>query len=161
MIEVGDSLPDARFSVIGDGGPEFVQLADFLADGDVVLFGLPGAFTRTCSALHLPGFIRAAPAFRDRGVAHVLCISVNDPFVMQAWDRATGAGEAGVRLLADGDSGFTRAIGMAFSAPELGFIDRCRRFSMLARDGRVALFNPEPDGGVCDLSSAETLLAQM
>ena len=161
MIKVGDKLPDATLMRIGENGPEQVSLASLRDGKKLVVFGLPGAFTRTCSALHLPGFIRNAEAFRAKGVDHIVCISVNDPFVMKAWDDAMGAAEAGVELLADGASEFTKAAGLAFSLPELGFIDRCLRFSAYVDDGRISALNLETQSGVCDLTAAETLLGQI
>lgn len=161
MIQIGDPLPDARLSRIGASGPEHLNLSDICKGGDVALFGLPGAFTRTCSAAHLPSFMRTADDLRGEGVTRIVCVSVNDPFVMKAWDEATGASEAGVELLADGDSTLTRAMGLAFSAPDLGFIDRCMRFSALVREGRLRLFNTESQRGVCDLTAGETLLGQI
>ena len=161
MIGIGDAIPEARLSRIGDKGPEHLSLTEICASGDVALFGLPGAFTRTCSAAHLPSFMRCANDLRAEGVARIICVSVNDPFVMKAWDDATGASGAGVELLADGDSTLTRAMGLAFSAPELGFIDRCKRFSALVRGGRLRLFNLESEPGACTLTAGEALLEQI
>jgi cytochrome c peroxidase len=160
-IKPGDTLPDATFSKIGAKGPEMVSLSDLSQGKKLVLFGLPGAFTRTCSAAHLPSFIRTADALRAKGVDHIVCVSVNDPFVMKAWDDASGAAEAGIELLADGDAAFTKAIGMAFSAPQIGFIDRSKRYSAYIENGVVKVLNPEPEGGGCEISAGETLLEQI
>ncbi len=160
-IAVGDTLPDGTLVRIGENGPETVSLADLSAGKKLVLFGLPGAFTRTCSSAHLPGFVRNADAFRAKGVDHIVCMSVNDPFVMQAWDDVQGAAKAGVELLADGDSSVTKALDLAFSAPALGFIDRCKRFSAYIEDGTIKVLNFETEAGTCDLTAAESLLAQI
>lgn len=160
-LAVGDKLPDVRFSVAGESLPEMVSMQSISADKKLVLFGVPGAFTRTCSAAHIPSFIRTADAFRAKGVDHIVCISVNDPWVMSAWGESTGATAAGIKLLADGDSSFTTAAGLAFSAPEVGFIDRCVRFAAYAEDGVVKVINFESKARTCDLTAGETLLDQI
>ncbi len=160
-LSLGDKLPDATLSRIGEKGPEFVTLASLTEGQNVVIFGLPGAFTRTCSAAHLPSFLRTAAALKAEGVDHVICLSVNDTFVMQAWDDAHGAAAAGVMMLADGASEFTKAAGLAFSAPAVGFIDRCQRFSAYVVDGEVKVLNMETKAGTCDLTAGETMLAQI
>ncbi|MBZ0128638.1 MAG: peroxiredoxin [Rhodobacteraceae bacterium] len=160
-IKVGDTLPDATFTQFGDKGITPVSLGDLAKGKKLVLFGLPGAFTGTCSARHLPSFMNTAEAFRAKGVDHIVCVSVNDPFVMNAWDKASGASGAGVQLVADGDGSFARAIGMAFSNPKIGFLDRCKRFAAYAEDGVIKVWNPEPEGGACEISAGETLLEQI
>ncbi len=160
-LSTGDQLPDATLSRIGDAGPEQVSISGLARGKRLVLFGLPGAFTRTCSATHLPSFIRTAAAFRAKGIDHVVCISVNDPFVMKAWDEAMGASGAGIDMLADADAGFTKAAGFDFTIPALGFIDRCKRFSAYAEDGVVKVLNFETEAGVCNLTAGETLLARI
>ena len=161
MISVGDTLPEATLSRVGAKGPEPVKVSDLTKGKKVALFGLPGAFTSTCSSAHLPSFMRTAEQFRAKGVDHIICISVNDPFVMKAWDDQHGAGAAGVELLADGMSELTKAMGMEFSAPAIGFTDRCKRFSAYVEDGVVKSLNMETAAGVCDLTAGETLLDQV
>jgi len=160
-ISVGDRLPEATLTRFGSKGPEAVKVSELTTGKKVALFGLPGAFTRTCSAAHLPSFIRTAEQFRAKGIDHVVCISVNDPFVMKAWDDAQGASAAGVELLADGVAELTKAMGLAFSAPAIGFVDRCKRFSAYVEDGVVKSLNYETAAGVCDLTAGETLLNQI
>ena len=160
-ITIGDMLPDATVLTMGDGRPEPVSIADKTRDRTVVIFGLPGAYTGTCTTAHVPSFIRSMPQLRDKGVDEVICIAVNDPFVMKAWGEATGAVDAGITMLADAEASFTKAIGMDFSAPPVGFIDRSKRYAMLVKDGRVAILNEEPGPGQCDISGGETLLDQM
>jgi cytochrome c peroxidase len=157
-ISVGDRLPDATLLRIGENGPETVQLADRLKGRNVAIFGLPGAFTRTCSAAHMPSFIRTKDSFDATGVDEIICVSVNDPFVMDAWGEATGGTAAGITLLADAAAEFTRAIGMAFTAEPVGFYDRSRRYALYAEDGVVKVLNVEEGPGTCEVSAGETLL---
>lgn len=159
-IAEGAKLPDATLLRMGDNGAETVKLSDRLKGRKVVIFGLPGAYTGTCSTAHVPSFIRTARAFADKGVEEIICISVNDPFVMKAWGEATGATAAGITMLGDADASFTRAIGQAFDVPHLGFFNRSKRYSALVEDGVVTKFNPEPGTG-CEISAGEYLLAQL
>ena len=160
-ISAGDTLPGATLLRLGDEGPEPVSLSDKLAGRKVVIFGLPGAFTRTCSAAHLPSFIRTKPQFDAKGVDEIICIAVNDPFVMKAWGQSTGADEAGITLLGDALGEFTNAIGMNFDAPVAGFINRSKRYAMLVEDGKVTVFNPEISRTMCETSAGEYLLDSM
>lgn len=160
-IAISDSLPDATLLRMGAEGPEEVRFSDLTAGKKVALFGLPGAFTGTCTSAHVPSFIRNMDGFRAKGVDHVICVSVNDPFVMKAWADQTGAAEAGIEMLADPAAELTRAMDMAFTAPPVGFYDRCQRFALYAEDGVVKQMNPEGSPGECDLSSGETLLEQI
>lgn len=157
-IAVGEKLPEATLLRIGENGPESVELSEFTQGRKVVIFGLPGAFTPTCSSAHLPSFIRTADALREKGVDNIICVSVNDPHVMKAWGEASGSDEAGIAMLADAGSEFTTAIGMNFTAPPVGFYDRSMRYAMVAEDGVVTLFNPEVKRGACELSAGETIL---
>jgi cytochrome c peroxidase len=159
-IAVGSKLPEATLLQMGANGAEAVQLADRLKGRKVVIFGLPGAYTGTCSTAHVPSFIRTAKQFADRGVDEIICIAVNDPFVMKAWGEATGATAAGITMLGDADSSFSKAIGMTFDVPHLGFFARSKRYSLLTEDGKVTRFNPETGTG-CEISAGEHLLAQL
>lgn len=158
-IREGDSLPDATLLEMGENGPEEVRLSDRLAGRKVVIFGLPGAFTGTCTAAHVPSFIRTAADFRDKGVDEIVCLAVNDPFVMKAWSEQTGAGEAGITHLADPSAEFTRAVDMAFTAPKAGFYDRSKRYAMMVEDGTVRVIRADENPGTCDISGGESLLA--
>ena len=109
----------------------------------------------------MPSFIRTKNQFDAKGVDEIICVSVNDPFVMKAWGEATGATEAGITMLADADSAFTTAIGMNFDAPPAGLMARSKRYAMLVDDGKVTLFQEEEGPGVCDVSAGEGLLANM
>ena len=118
---------------------------------------MPGAFTPTCHSAHVPSFIRTRDALTAKGVDEIVCISVNDPFVMKSWGEATGATEAGLTLLADAEAAFTKSIGMAFSALPVGLIDRSKRYAMVVEDGTVTHIG-EDEPGTCDLSAGEALL---
>ena len=161
MIDVGQKLPGAAFLRVGENGPESIDLAKKLPGKKVVVFGVPGAYTGVCTTAHVPGFIRAKDEFGKKGIDEIICISVNDPFVMDAWGKATGAAEAGITMLADPGADFIKAIGMNFSAPPAGLIDRSKRFSMLVEDGVVKVLHVEESPGVCEISAAETLLAEV
>lgn len=159
-IAIGTKLPDATLLQMGANGAEGVKLADRLKGRKVVIFGLPGAYTGTCSTAHVPSFIRTADKFADMGVDEIICVSVNDPFVMKAWGEATGATAAGITMLGDADASFTKAIGMTFDVPPLGFFARSKRYSALVEDGVVTQFNPETGTG-CEISAGEHLLSQL
>lgn len=160
-ISEGDSLPEATLVRMGDNGPEQVALSSLTAGRKVVIFGLPGAYTRTCSAAHMPSMIRVKSALEEKGVEDIYCLSVNDPFVMTAWAEATGADKAGIGMLCDVDASYTKGLGMEFTVPQLGFFDRSQRYTMLVEDGKVTIFHPETAAGACDTSSGETLLEAM
>ena len=160
-ITTGDTLPDATVLTMGPEGPQSVSIADKLKGRTVVIFGLPGAYTGTCTTAHVPSFIRTMPDLKAKGVDEVICLSVNDPFVMRAWGEATGAIDAGITMLADAEATFTKAIGMDFSAPPVGFVNRSKRYAMLVKDGTVTILNEEPGPGQCDISGGESLLAAM
>lgn len=161
MIKTGDSLPEAEFSRIGAEGPEQVSLSALTKGRKLVIFAVPGAFTPTCHSAHVPSFIRTMDALMAKGVDDIICLSVNDPFVMKAWGEATGATDAGLTLLADGTGAFTKAIGMDFDAPPVGLMGRSKRYAMVVDDGKVTLLHAEESPGVCEVSGGEALLAAM
>ena len=160
-VTVGDVLPGATLLVLGDNGPEAVSLGAKMKGRKVVIFAVPGAYTGVCTTAHVPSFIRTKDKFAAKGVDEIICISVNDPFVMKAWGDATGANAAGISMLADAESAFTTAIGMDFSAPPAGLINRSARYAMLVEDGVVKILHREESPGVCDISAGEGLLAAM
>jgi len=161
-ISTGDQLPQATLLRIGDNGrPEAVALDDLTKGRKVIVFGLPGAFTPTCSSAHLPSFIRTRAQFTDKGVDEIICVSVNDPFVMAAWAQASGADEGGVTLLADPASEFTTAIGMNFDFPPSGFHGRSIRYALLVEDGGVKIVQTEESPTACEATAGEGLLAVM
>ncbi|SEO00541.1 thiol peroxidase (atypical 2-Cys peroxiredoxin) [Gemmobacter aquatilis] len=158
-ISEGQSLPEATLLQFGDKGPEQVALADKLKGRKVVIFGLPGAYTGTCTTAHVPSFMRTRAKFAEKGVDEVICVSVNDPFVMKAWGESTGAAAAGITFLGDADASFTKAIGLTFSAPPVGLIDRSKRYALYAEDGVVKVLHLEESPGICEISGGEALLA--
>ncbi|PWR02775.1 peroxiredoxin [Meridianimarinicoccus roseus] len=157
-IAVGDTLPDADLLIFGEEGPGSVALSSLTKGRKVIIFGLPGAFTRTCDAAHVPSFIRTKDAFAAKGVDDIICFAVNDPFVMAAWGKSSGAAEAGIHMLADADGGLTKALGMDFDAPPVGFHGRCKRFALLAEDGVVKVLQMDENPGTCELSGGEAML---
>ncbi|MGC9419741.1 MAG: peroxiredoxin [Rhodovulum sp.] len=157
-ISTGDRLPEATFIQLGAEGPQEVKLSEKLAGRKVALFAVPGAFTPTCHSAHVPSFVRVMDGLKDKGVDEVICVAVNDPFVMQAWGEATGATAAGITMLADADGAFTKAIGMDFTALPVGLVARSKRYSMLAEDGVVTVLNVEESPGECGVSAGEALL---
>ncbi|MEQ9261149.1 MAG: peroxiredoxin [Roseovarius sp.] len=160
-ISAGDKLPDATLVQLGEGGPETVSLSEKVKGRKVAIFAVPGAFTPTCHSAHVPSFIRTKDDFAAKGVDEIICVSVNDPFVMKSWGEATGATGAGITMLADPEAAFTKSIGMEFSAPPAGLIDRSKRYAMLVEDGEVKLFHAEESPGTCEVSAGESLLAAM
>ncbi|REC58136.1 peroxiredoxin [Rhodosalinus sediminis] len=158
MISVGDTLPGATLLAMGAEGPAPVELQDKVKGRKVVIFAVPGAFTPTCHSAHVPSFVRTKSDLEAKGVDEVICVSVNDPFVMDAWGDASGASEAGITLLADPQSEFTRAVGMQFDAPVVGLMGRSKRYAMVVEDGKVTHLNVEDDPGACDVSAGEAIL---
>ncbi|MEM9638203.1 MAG: peroxiredoxin, partial [Pseudomonadota bacterium] len=124
-------------------------------------FAVPGAYKPTCHSAHVPSFVRTKDQFDAKGVDEIICVSVNDPFVMKSWGEATGAAAAGITMLGDADSSFTKAIGMDFDAPPAGLMGRSKRYAMLVDDGKVTLFQPEESPGMCEVSAGEALLENM
>jgi peroxiredoxin len=154
MIEVGSKLPEATFSLLGDGDMSNPTTESLFAGKKVVLFAVPGAFTPTCSAAHLPGYVALADKFKEKGVDAIICLSVNDAFVMNAWGKAQNAEH--LVMLADGNGKFTQSIGLDMDTDGFGGI-RSVRYSMLVVDGVVEKLNVE-EPGKFEVSDAETML---
>lgn len=157
-IQTGDKLPAATFMRLGESGPEAVDGNDILNRGKVALFAVPGAYTPTCHKAHMPSFVASAEALREKGVERIVCVSVNDPFVMDAWGKDTGAEDAGIAVLADPDGAFTRAVGLEFDGSGAGLGVRSRRYSMLVENGVVKALNVEDSPGEATCSRGEALL---
>lgn len=158
-IKVGDTIPSATLMKMTDAGPAPVTTDALFGGRTVALFSVPGAFTPTCSAKHLPGYVENADAMAAKGVDEIVCISVNDAFVMGAWGAASNVGEK-VTMLADGNGDFVEALGLAMDGSRFGMGKRGQRFSMLVRDGKVAELNVE-EPGAFQVSSAEYLMSQL
>jgi len=155
-IKVGDKLPDAKLFRVGADGIESFEAKEFFEGRKVVVFGLPGAFTPTCSAQHLPGYIKRADEFTAKGVDAIGCMSVNDAWVMKAWAKDQGAAGK-VEMLADGNAELTRAIGLEADMAGRGYGTRCRRFAMVVDDGVVRHIAVE-EGPTLGVSSSEKML---
>lgn len=158
-IAKGDRLPAATFVKMTDNGPEQVDAGTFFADRTVALFSVPGAFTPTCSARHLPGFVGKADALKAKGVDEIVCTAVNDAFVMDAWGKSAGA-QGKVTMLADGNGDFVKAVDLVMDGSKFGMGTRGQRFSMLVKDGVIQELNVEAPGDF-KVSSAEHILEQL
>ncbi len=159
MIAVGDPVPDVKVFTIGDKGPEATTSTEVLGKGKVVLFGVPGAFTPTCSDHHLPGFVLRAEELRAKGVDKVVCVSVNDPFVMGAWGKEQKVGDS-VVMLADGNGELTAALGLTMDGSGFGLGQRSQRYAAVLDDGIVSWLAVEPGPGL-KVSSVEEVLAAL
>jgi peroxiredoxin len=158
-IKAGDKLPDAVFMTSGPEGPRPITGDEVFKGKTVALLAVPGAFTPTCSAKHLPGFKQEAGALKGKGVDEIACLSVNDAFVMRAWAEDQAVGED-ITMLADGNGDFTKAIGLEMDGSKFGMGPRSQRYSMIVEDGVVKQLNVE-QGGEFKVSSADYLLAQL
>jgi peroxiredoxin len=158
-LKVGDTVPSATFMTFGSEGPKPITTDEVFKGKTVALFAVPGAFTPTCSAKHLPGFKTNAAELKAKGVDTIACVSVNDVFVMKAWGESQGVGDD-VLMLADGNGDFTKAVGLELDASRFGMGPRSQRYSMIVKDGVVKELNVE-QGGDFKVSSAEYMLAQL
>ncbi len=158
-IAVGDRIPDLTLTKATADGPQAVESADFFAGKTVALFSVPGAFTPTCSARHLPGFVEKADELKAKGVDEIACTAVNDPFVMKAWGDSSGVGES-VTMLADGNGAFADAVGLTMDGAAFGLGKRGQRYSMLVKNGVVEQLHVE-QAGAFEVSSADYLLERL
>jgi len=158
-IKIGDKVPEATFIEATADGPQPRSTADIFAGKTIAFFAVPGAFTPTCSAKHLPSFRDAADEFSSKGVDEIVCTSVNDAFVMDAWGDAANV-DGKIRMLADGNGAFAKAMGLELDASGFGMGARSQRYSMLVKDGVIAELNVE-DGGAFEVSSGEYMLGQI
>ncbi len=158
-VSVGDRIPSVSIKTMTADGMSEVDTGEFFAGRKVVMFAVPGAFTPTCSARHLPGFIENAAALKARGVDAVACISVNDAFVMDAWGKSQNAG-ADVTMLADGNGEFTKAMGLEMDGSGFGLGTRSQRYALVADNGTITTLNVE-QAGAFDVSRAEAILAAL
>lgn len=158
-IKVGDKLPAATFSAGTPDGPKPMSVDDVFAGKKVALFAVPGAFTPTCSARHLPGFKDHVADFKAKGVDTIACLSVNDAFVMKAWGESQDVGET-ILMLGDGNGDFTKAIGLEMDGSKFGMGTRSQRYSMIVEDGVVKELNVEAPGEF-KVSAADYMLAQL
>lgn len=157
-IKTGDRLPETTLTKVTPDGPEQVSSEEFFKGRKVALFAVPGAFTPTCSAKHLPGFVERAGDFKAKGIDEIACTSVNDAFVMGAWSKASDAN--GVTMLADGNGEFAKAVGLEMDGSKFGMGQRSQRYSMVVNDGVVEQLNVEGPGEF-KVSSADHMLGQL
>ena len=157
-INIGDRIPDVQLTIATPDGPQQTSSSDYFAGKRVALFAVPGAFTPTCSARHLPSYVEKAAELKGKGVDEIACISVNDPFVMSAWGERDGSQD--ITMIADGNGLFAEAVGLSMDGSKFGMGKRSQRYSMLVKDGVVEQLNVEAPGEY-KASSAETLLEQL
>jgi peroxiredoxin (alkyl hydroperoxide reductase subunit C) len=158
-IKAGDTIPAVKIMQATDEGPKELDTRAFFAGRTVVLFGVPGAFTPTCSAKHLPSFQQNLAALKAKGVDAVACMAVNDAFVMRAWGKDQGVGDS-IAMLADGAAAFTKAMGLEMDLTARSMGIRCQRFALVARDGKVTHIGVEQPGAF-EVSKAEAILAAL
>lgn len=156
-ISVGDKMPELEFLVMTDDGPAKTAAADFFGDKKVVLFGVPGAFTPTCSLNHLPGYIENADDIIAKGVDTIAVLSVNDPFVMGAWKKQANSGDK-IVYISDWDATYTKALGLEMDGSGAGLGIRSKRFSMIVENGKLAALNIEANPGEADATGAAKML---
>ena len=159
-ISAGDKMPSVNFKMLTADGLSDVSSDDYFGGKKTALFAVPGAFTPTCSAKHVPSFLAQADALKAKGVDQIACVSVNDAFVMKAWGENTGAGGA-IDMLADGNGEFARATGLTLDARGFGLGERTTRFSMIVDDGTITALNVEENPTEMVVSSAEHMLSQL
>ena len=157
-IQVGEKVPNVPLSIATGDGPQPTTSEEYFAGKKVALFAVPGAFTPTCSARHLPSYVDKAGDLRSKGIDEIACISVNDPFVMAAWGKADGSSD--VTMIADGNGEFAEAVGLGMDGSKFGMGKRSQRYSMVVNDGVVEQVNVEAPGEY-KASSAETMLEQL
>ena len=157
-IQAGDKIPDVTLKFMGEKGPQDITTGDIFNGKKVVLFAVPGAFTPGCSLTHLPGYVVHADTIKAKGVDSIVCMSVNDAFVMDAWGKSQNAEQ--LLMLADGNAELTAALGLEMDASGYGMGKRSQRFALIAEDGVVSFIAVEPAGGV-DVSAAEKIIEQL
>lgn len=161
MINEGDRLADSEVTIVTEDGQDVVDMQSFLAGKRVALFGMPGAFTSTCSLAHIPNIIENLDALKAKGVDEVAVLVVNDTFVVREWGKQSGAFAHGIKMISDTMSEFTKASGLNFSVPPLGFVDRSQRYAALIHDGVAQTFLLEKSRGQVESSGATHLLETM
>ena len=159
MIKIGDTIPNAKLGLMTANGPTEKTTAELFGNKRVALFAVPGAFTPTCHATHMPSIVQAARKLSEKGLEAIYCISVNDAFVMGAWDQATGASQGGVTLLADGAAALTQAMGLELDLTGYGMGLRSQRYAMVIDHGKVTHLEIESNPGLATCSRGDHLLS--
>lgn len=160
-IAVGDKIPNVSLFEMGESGPGAVNSDDVFAGKKIAMFGVPGAFTPTCHNKHVPSFVENAAALKAKGIDQIVCVSVNDPFVMKEWGGATGGADADIRFMGDSRSELAEAMDIVLDGGAIGLVKRLMRFSAVIDDGVVKAMNVEGAPGEMDATSAEKLLEQI
>ena len=156
-VAVGDKVPDVEVRTMGPEGPTAVRTGEILGTGKVVLFAVPGAFTPGCSKVHMPGFVQGAGDLKSKGVDRIVCIAVNDPFVMDAWQKDQGADD--ITMLADGNGEFTEAMGLVMDGSGFGLGQRSKRYAAVIEDGVITSLDVDTKG--IELSACENVLTKL
>ena len=156
-IKENDKIPNSEIFVLENGEPTKKNIEEFLSNKKVVIFGLPGAYTSVCSAKHLPGYVNMHQKYKDKGIDHIICMSVNDPFVMNAWGKEHNVGDK-IIMMGDPFLKFTKAIGAEVDKSGRGLGVRSNRYTMFVNDMKVAKLEEEKDAGSCEMSAAENFL---
>ena len=156
-INENDNLPNSEIFVIEDGVPVKKNIEDLFKNKKIVIFGLPGAYTSLCSSKHLPGYVNMSAKYKEKGIDQIICISVNDPYVMNAWGKANNVGDK-ILMMGDPYLNFTKAIGADVDKSKKGLGVRSNRYSMLVNDMKVIKLQEEKETGSCEISSAENFL---
>lgn len=159
-IKVGDKIPAVTLKKLGDNGMEDVAFADYIAGRKVVIFGVPGAFTPTCTAQHVPSFLEAEEQFAAHGVDEIICLAVNDPFVMNFWAKETGV-SGKITMIPDGNAELTTAMGLELDLSAVGLGTRSQRYSMIVDDGTVQDLEIEPNPGELEMAAGGACLARL
>ena len=156
-IKENDKIPSSEIFVLENGEPIKKNIEDFLNNKKVIIFGLPGAYTSVCSAKHLPGYVNMHQKYKDKGIDHIICMSVNDPFVMNAWGKEHNVGDK-IIMMGDPFLKFTKAIGAEVDKSRRGLGVRSNRYTMFVNDMKVVKLEEEKDAGSCEMSAAENFL---
>ena len=159
-IKIGDKIPSITLNRLGENGMESVEIASYVAGRKVVLFAVPGAFTPSCAQRHLPGYIEQSSAIKAKGIDEIICVSVNDPFVMKHWGDAAGAAQR-VTMMPDGNGDFTRAVGLSMDGSGFGLGQRSQRYSMVIDNGVVRELHVEKSASDVDVSAANACLVRL
>ena len=157
--KIGSRIPEGTFYYLDKTGPKEIKLSSLTSNKKIILTGMPGAFSDTCTKSHLPSLIKNMPNYKNKGISEVLCIIVNDVFVAKEWAEQTGANDAGIKVLCDPESIFTKKLGLEFTAPKIGLINRLTRIAMILNNGEIQKVLFEEKRGVCNFTSGNSLLS--
>ena len=160
-INIGDKFPQGTVAFYESQTLKTIGTDEMFKNKRVILFGMPGAFTPTCSQYHIPSIINQIENYKTKGIDDIFCLVVNDVYVTNIWSKQTGATQAGLQIVSDPCGNLVKKIGMSFNAPQIGFLDRSIRFCLILNEGIVERVFKETKGGTCDITSGENILAQI